>query len=119
MGPVAQLVFHRTVWVTGYPRTSTKKLHPLPPPVANPCWSLYGFWDPAGSAGCLSHHPANRLFRVKLPTSDLPWIRKLSMIRLMSEDEIGDELKAYKEQLDALREDMKLKTSYSGNPATG
>lgn len=35
----------------------------------------------------------------------------------MSEDEIGelrDELKAYKEQLDALREDLKIVVKYSG-----
>jgi hypothetical protein len=35
----------------------------------------------------------------------------------MSEDEIGelkDELKAYKEQLDALREDLKIVIKYSG-----
>jgi hypothetical protein len=38
------------------------------------------------------------------------------MIRLMSEDDIGeirDELKVYKAQIDALREDLKIVVKYS------
>jgi len=41
---------------------------------------------------------------------------KVPMMPVMSEDEIGeikDELKAYKEQLDALRRDMEVVVKYS------
>ena len=40
----------------------------------------------------------------------------MSIMRCMSEDELGeirDELKAYKEQLDALREDLKIAIKHS------
>jgi len=67
--------------------------NPLSLPAANHCRSFNLLGPPVAQTGpCTCLWVTGYHGRVTLPPSEnkLPWMRKVSMIRLMSEDEIGE-----------------------------
>jgi hypothetical protein len=73
-------------------------------------------WFPYRSSFCGIDPNGWRACSGSSEATDLLWISKLSMIRSHERrgiEEIKDELRVYKDQLDALREDLKIVVKYS------